>query len=79
MPDSTSIKIETNLPATMRDGAVLYADVYRPDGPGPFPTVLQRTPYDKSGPLATQMLDPLKVAPKRVRAGHPGHSRPLHL
>ena len=62
MPDSTSIKIETNLPATMRDGAVLYADVYRPDGPGPFPTVLQRTPYDKSGPLATQMLDPLKVA-----------------
>ena len=62
MPDSTSIKIETNLPATMRDGAVLYADVYRPDGPGPFPTVLQRTPYDKSGPLATGMLDPLKVA-----------------
>ena len=42
MPDSTSIKVETNLPATMRDGAVLYADVYRPDGPGPFPTVLQR-------------------------------------
>ena len=62
MPDSTSIKIETNLPATMRDGAVLYADLYRPDGPGPFPTVLQRTPYDKSGPLATGMLDPLKVA-----------------
>ncbi len=62
MPDSTSIKVETNLPATMRDGVVLYADVYRPDGPGPFPTVLQRTPYDKSGPLATQMLDPLKVA-----------------
>ena len=62
MPDSTSIKVETNLPATMRDGAVLYADVYRPDGPGPFPTVLQRTPYDKSGPLATGMLDPLKVA-----------------
>ena len=62
MPDSTSIKVETNLPATMRDGAVLYADLYRPDGPGPFPTVLQRTPYDKSGPLATGMLDPLKVA-----------------
>ena len=42
MPDSISIRVETNQPATMRDGAMLYADVYRPDGPGPFPTILQR-------------------------------------
>ena len=38
MPDSVSIRVETNQPAMMRDGAMLYADVYRPDGPGPFPT-----------------------------------------
>jgi len=31
----------------MRDGVVLFADVYRPAGPGPYPTLLQRTPYDK--------------------------------
>ncbi len=42
MPDSISIRVETNQPATMRDGTTLYADVYRPDGPGPFPTILQR-------------------------------------
>jgi len=32
----------------MRDDVMLYADVYRPAGPGPFPTLLTRTPYDKS-------------------------------
>ena len=40
MPDSVSLKVETNVAATMRDGTTLYADVYRPDGPGPFPTIL---------------------------------------
>ena len=62
MPDSVSLKVETNLPAAMRDGTTLYADVFRPDGPGPYPTILQRTPYDKTAALATQMLDPLKAA-----------------
>ena len=62
MPQSLSVKVETNLPAAMRDGVTLFADVYRPDGPGPFPTILQRTPYDKSSPLAAQMLDPIKAA-----------------
>ena len=62
MPDSVSLKVETNLPATMRDGTTLYADVYRPEGPGPFPTILQRTPYDKTAALASQMLDPMKAA-----------------
>ena len=62
MPESVSVKVETNLPARMRDGTVLYADVYRPDGPGPFPTILQRTPYDKAGPLSPQALDPFKGA-----------------
>ncbi len=62
MPDSISLKVETNVAATMRDGTTLYADVYRPDGPGPFPTILQRTPYDKTAALASQMLDPMKAA-----------------
>ncbi|CAI7990066.1 Cocaine esterase [Geodia barretti] len=62
MPDSVSLKVETNVPAAMRDGTTLYADVYRPDGPGPYPTILQRTPYDKSAALASQMLDPMKAA-----------------
>ena len=32
----------------MRDGVTLRADVYRPDMPGKFPVLLQRTPYDKN-------------------------------
>ena len=62
MPDSDSLKVETNLPVTMRDGTTLYADVYRPDRPGPFPVLLQRTPYDKASPGSALELDPLKAA-----------------
>ena len=62
MPESVSIKLETNLAVPMRDGTVLYADLYRPEGPGPFPTILQRTPYDKTTPGSMANLDPLKAA-----------------
>ncbi len=62
MAESHSLKVETNLTAPMRDGTILYADVYRPDGPGPFPVLLQRTPYDKSIPMSMAHLDPLKAA-----------------
>jgi hypothetical protein len=33
----------------MRDGIALATDVYRPAGPGPWPAVLVRLPYDKDG------------------------------
>ncbi len=39
--------IETNAPASMRDGVVLRADVHRPDGGGPYPVLVSRTPYGK--------------------------------
>ena len=38
---------ESDVPATMRDGTVLRADVYRPDTDGKYPVLLARTPYDK--------------------------------
>ena len=41
------IVVDKNLTVPMRDGVSLAADVYRPDGPGPFPTLVQRTPYNK--------------------------------
>ena len=31
----------------MRDGTRLASDIYRPDRPGPFPVVLERTPYGR--------------------------------
>lgn len=44
------IKIERDVPAAMRDGTVLRADIYRPHAPGRFPSLLCRTPYGKSHP-----------------------------
>lgn len=35
----------------MRDGVVLRADVYRPDGGAPVPALVNRTPYDRTSPL----------------------------
>jgi putative CocE/NonD family hydrolase len=40
-------KLLKNLDMPMRDGTILKCDVYLPDGPGPFPVLLERTPYNK--------------------------------
>jgi putative CocE/NonD family hydrolase len=45
---AANVLLETDVPATMRDGLVLRADILRPDGPGPFPAILIRTPYGKA-------------------------------
>jgi uncharacterized protein len=50
MPTSHTLTVDRNVAAPLRDGTILYADVYRPAGPGPYPTLLQRTPYDKANP-----------------------------
>lgn len=42
------VRIEKNVPAPMRDGVILRADVYRPAMPGRLPVLLQRTPYSKN-------------------------------
>src|SRR4051794_30067268 len=42
------VTVESDVPATMRDGTVLRADVYRPGTGGPHPVLLVRTPYGKS-------------------------------
>ena len=42
------VVVDRGVPVKMRDGVVLFADVYRPAGPGRFPVLLERTPYDKA-------------------------------
>ncbi len=37
--------------APLRDGTLLATEVYLPDGPGPFPVILQRTPYNRFPPF----------------------------
>src|SRR6266404_6218649 len=40
--------IERDIVVAARDGVRLATDVYRPEGGGPFPVILERTPYDKT-------------------------------
>jgi hypothetical protein len=42
-----NIVVENDVAVPMRDGVVLRADVLRPQGPGPFPVLVYRTPYGK--------------------------------
>jgi uncharacterized protein len=48
LPGFSDLVLERDVPARMRDGTTLYADVYRPSGGGPFPVLLMRLPYDKT-------------------------------
>ncbi len=48
MTQQHAVVVTKNVEATMRDGTVLRADVYRPDATGRFPALLRRTPYSKN-------------------------------
>lgn len=59
----TSLTADTNVPVPMSDGAILYADVYRPSGPGRWPILLSRIPYGKHKPRYRAMhLDFVRAA-----------------
>src|ERR1700730_14449644 len=47
--DNYEVIVERRVPAKMRDGVILRADIYRPKADGRFPVFLTRTPYDKGG------------------------------
>lgn len=57
----TSATTEFDVSVPMRDGTELKADIYRPAGEGPWPVLVQRTPYDKSSPMNVMMLDMYKA------------------
>src|SRR5271168_832158 len=42
-----AVTVERAVPVRMRDGVVLFADIYHPAKSGRFPVLLERTPYDK--------------------------------
>jgi len=55
----SSIIIEKDVPATMRDGTVLKADIYRPAQKGKYPVLLQRNLYNKDYyPFSALTLQP---------------------
>src|SRR5258707_1380010 len=56
------ITVDFDVPAQMRDGTVLRANIYRPAGEGRWPVLLTRLPYGKDLPLGSAVLDPRTVA-----------------
>src|SRR5689334_24632504 len=46
-PETAAVTKPTEAMAAMRDGVRLATSIYLPEGKGPFPVVLIRTPYGK--------------------------------
>ncbi len=42
------MRVDPDIMVTTRDGVRLATDVYRPEAGGPFPVILERTPYGKT-------------------------------
>ncbi|WP_327097589.1 CocE/NonD family hydrolase [Nocardia vinacea] len=57
------VVVEKNLRVPMRDGVELATDVYRPTVGGPFPTLVERIPYNKEiYGMASGWVDVLRAA-----------------
>jgi putative CocE/NonD family hydrolase len=50
-PAATKIIRKFDVRTPMRDGVELSSDVWMPEGPGPYPVILLRTPYNKAVPF----------------------------
>lgn len=61
---SGSVRASFDVPATMRDGTVLRANVFQPDDgdTGRYPVLLTRLPYGKDLPLGSAALIPEQAA-----------------
>src|SRR5437868_11815515 len=57
-----AITVDFDVPAPMRDGTILRANIYRPAAEGRWPVLLTRLPYGKDLPLASAILDPVQAA-----------------
>jgi putative CocE/NonD family hydrolase len=55
---SCAVTKQSDVPATMRDGTVLRADVYRPRTTDAVPVILMRTQYGKSDAQAGSRYQP---------------------
>ena len=53
-----------DVPIPMRDGVNLAANVYFPDGDGPWPVILNRTPYGKDTAMRAKRVEPF------IKAGY---------
>ena len=60
---SSTVRIERHVAVEMRDGVRLATDVYLPEGPGPFPTLVTRIRGARSSGfiVGVLMLNPLEA------------------
>jgi putative CocE/NonD family hydrolase len=56
------VVIEHDVPARMRDGVVLRANIYRPSDDGAYPVLLSRQPYDKNTNINPVYADLVRLA-----------------
>jgi uncharacterized protein len=56
------VTVTFGAPLRMSDGVALRANIYRPEGHGPWPTLLARTPYGKDLAQVVSWLDPVQTA-----------------
>jgi len=45
---AAQVRVRFGVPTPMRDGTKLVSDMWIPEGKGPFPTILVRTPYERT-------------------------------
>jgi len=57
-----SITVDFDVPATMLDGTVLRANIYRPAGEVRWPVLLTRLPYGKDQPIGDTVVDAVQAA-----------------
>src|SRR3979411_1796030 len=62
MEPEQSVTVDLNVPAPMRDGAVLRSNIYRPSGEGRWPVLLTRLPYGKDLGATFSEIDPAQAA-----------------
>lgn len=70
LPLPCDIAVDRDTAVELRDGTVLYADIYRPVGEEPVPVILVWTPYGKSGGVWSVDLFPNRFGiPKDAVSG----------
>lgn len=57
-PAPAQVEVRFAVQTPMRDGVRLVSDLWKPPGTGPFPTILVRTPYERTMELVPQARPP---------------------
>ena len=58
----SKMSVDINVPNKMRDGTILYSDIYSPEKKGKYPVLLSRIPYGKHKPRYHSLyMDPLRA------------------